>query len=218
MKRISCNLQAHRKALFKKSGLLLGCAFLFMGSTCVGPDNYPGSSDTSKPTCSWATGDVVFSTIQLNLPECVTLFGAGTYPYMSFSEPFILAQMNSGAYGELTWTAVNANCSETTSHAQSTQYTTTNNWSTLSSLYNILYGVEAHMESGDVEANISANVVIKIDNVLDQETGDYKTVIWDSGTYSGSNGWVNLDFIKTAKVASTTGVQKVYVHNQYVDL
>ena len=189
-----------------------------MGSTCVGFDNYPESSDTSKPTCSWATGDVVFSTIQLNLPECVTLFGAGTYPYMSFSEPFILAQMNPNAYGELTWAAVNANCTETTMHAQSTKYTTTNDWSTLSSLYNILYGVEAHMGSGDVDAHISANVIIKIDNVQNQETGEYETVLWDSGTYSGTGGFLNLDFIKTAKVSPTTGVRKVYVHNQYVDL
>ncbi len=218
MKRISCNLQAHGKALFRKSGLLLGCAFLFMGATCVGPDNYSDYPDTSKPTCSWATADVVFSTIQLNLPECVTLFGTGAYPYMSFSEPFILAQMNPNAYGELTWTALNANCTETTMHAQSTKYTTTNDWSTLSSLYNILYGVEAHMGSGDVDAHISANVIIKIDNVLNTETGEYETVIWDSGTYSGTGGFLNLDFIKTAKVSPTTGVQKVYVHNQYVDL
>lgn len=218
MKRTSCNLQAHGKALFRKSGLLLGCAFLFMGATCVGPDNYSDYPDTSKPTCSWATADVVFSTIQLNLPECVTLFGTGAYPYMSFSEPFMLVQMNPNAYGELTWAAVNANCSETTAHAQSTQYTTTNNWSTLSSLYNILYGVEAHMVSGDVEANISANVIIKIDNVLNTETGEYVSVTWESENYGGNSGFVNLDFIKTAKVVPTTGVRKVYVHNQYVDL
>lgn len=193
---------------------------LLCNVACV--DKFSSMPIPQNPDCSWDYSDVGFDNVSLALPECVDILGMLPPPYTNFGNVFWVLTMNNDASGIIQWTATDKDCSSNTMSVTS-NYTSTDNYDDLITMDRTLYEVQTRALSAEdntamVQANITGNLTIKVDNVLNQATGEYVTLTWDSPEYSGTNGFYFLDFIGTAKVAKTSGIRRVYIHNQFVQL
>lgn len=184
-------------------------------------DDFSSTPISQNSDCSWGSSDVGFENVSLTLPDCVDIFGMIPPPYTNFGSAFWVLTVNNNASGIIQWTATDKDCSSNTMSVTS-NYDNNNDLITMDkTLYEVqTIALSAVDSSAMDQTQIIGKLTIKIDNVLNLSTGEYVTLTWDSPEYSCSatNGFSALTFEKTAQIVRTTGVKRVYIHNQFVQL
>lgn len=187
---------------------LISATLAFVLNTCItiGP-----MSEPSLPSCTWRPSEVLFRDIELSIPSCVNLGIPQDTVFYDLPTVFWIVNYNLcyGAYGEFIWSSSNTMCNDETN-------TRTTIFNTAANDMNFL-GRSIRIDSlltTENSWNVSGNACVKIDNVLNFDTGEIISLIWESGEYDQGN-FLFVDFIAEARIANVYNVGRIYIHNEF---
>lgn len=201
-----------------KGFFVLICSTLaFVLNTCmfsVGNSFTEPIPSPPLPSCTWGPTELFFIEVELSMPDCVNLGWTHDSVFYDISSPFLHAYYGAGIdrYGEFIWTSTNSDCNEQTRTRTTILNTAANN---MSSLSNNIPIDSALVMIGSSFYNTIGHACIKIDNILNFDTGQIISLVWESPEYSGNAFFRNLEFVATAQMAVVSDLGRVYIHNEF---
>ena len=164
--------------------------------------------------CRWGGFDITFMTKELSIPDCINLMWSSGNIFYTFGEIYSCAYYEPDGYGEFIWTSTGEECDDET-RIRTTIFNTNEHATYLQTAIDAWIDIDSALVlDGISPSTVIGTACVKLENVIDRETGDRLSLVWESPEYNGSS-FTLLEFKEEANCVRNPEFRRVYVHNDY---